>query len=351
MIQLSVVNAFLFSLIGGIVLTLGVLLVTYRYNFGMDKPGPPKIHRKAIPRVGGLALYGAFMVGSLTNLLPADLLNRQILGVMVTVPIILGIGFLDDIISLKPSVKFVGQLSAAILATMGFEILIRYVNNPIGNRLEFGYELAILISVFWLLGVMNVTNLLDGVDGLATGVIAIFSFILLMVALTFQQRELSVLAAALLGSTLAFLFFNFSPAKIFMGDSGSLFLGMVVGELSILAGAKLATVMLILAIPIADTAYTIFRRLKAGRSLARRDTNHLHHRLMAIGLTQSQVCSVYYIVAGSFGFMTLIPIILLKIIAMLIAFLAYIGLLIFINWRLNLHRPIKDKSNDPASTK
>ncbi len=170
----------------------------------------------------------------------------------------------------------------------------------------------------------------------------------MLVALQFKQQELSILAATLLGSAVAFLVFNFSPAKIFMGDSGSLFLGLVVGELSILAGAKLATAMLVLAIPIADVAYTIYRRFRIGASLTQRDTEHFHHRLMAAGLSQRKVCVVYYVIAGSFGLVTLIPVTALKVIAMLVAFSIYVGLLAFVNRRV-AKLPTRDESHGPTS--
>jgi UDP-GlcNAc:undecaprenyl-phosphate GlcNAc-1-phosphate transferase len=331
MFHTVMLKTLLISFVSGVVLVLVILLLTYKYKFGMDNPDSFRIHRKPIPRIGGIALYGAFIIGCLTNSSSLDFFNKQIFGVMFTGTIIVGIGFLDDIFNLKPLFKFVGQLVVVVLAALGFNILMRYVNNPFGEQFEFGYELAVLISVFWLLGTINVTNLLDGVDGLATGMTFIFSLILLLVALMFNQRELSILVIALLGSTLAFLLFNFSPARLFMGDSGSLFLGLMIGELSILAGAKLATVMLILAIPIMDTAYTIVRRLMAGVKFTQRDTNHLHHRMMKAGLSQRQVCLVYFTVAGFFGFVVLIPVTIVKIIAALIASLTYVGLLIFIN--------------------
>lgn len=333
MSYLTIFSAIISALLSGIGLVWFSLWAARRFNFGLDRPDPARGHHRRLPRIGGLALYGAFVLGSLTGLLPVDWANPQIRGVFMTVTLVMLAGFIDDLFDLKPVVKFAAQVGVALLAALGFEILIRFINNPLGGRLAFGYELSVLISLAWLLGVMNVTNLLDGVDGLATGVLIVFAFMLLIVAVVFQQRELSILAAALLGATAAFLLFNFSPAKIIMGDSGALFLGLLAGELAILAGAKLATVMLILAIPIADTAYTILRRLWAGRPIAGRDAQHLHHRLLAIGLSQRQVCFVYYAIAGSFGLVTLIPITSLKVLAMGAAFLAYLGLLIFVNRR------------------
>lgn len=326
-----ILKTFTITCLGGICLVLVIRYLAHKYNLGLDHPTPDKIHQKTLPRIGGVALYGAFIIGLLTNLRVEDFYNPQIIGVIVTTTLITGLGFWDDLVELRPRPKFLGQLGVAILAVIGFEILIRFINNPLGGTLEFGYFLGVGLSIFWLLGTMNVTNLLDGLDGLATGVTAIFAIILLLVAFMFNQRELVTLATALFGASLAFLLFNFSPAKIFMGDSGSMFLGLLVGELSILAGAKLATVMLILAIPIMDTAYTIFRRLRRGVSFSQKDTNHLHHQLIEIGLSQRQVCLIYYLVAGTFGFIVLIPVTWVKIGGTVIAGLIYLAILFFIN--------------------
>lgn len=334
-----ILKTLLIAFVTGLVLVRGIIFLAHKYGVGLDKPGKGRIHNRPVSRIGGVAMYGAFMAGCLLTLGPLGISNKQVLGVVITASIVTGVGFWDDLFNLKPLPKFIGQLMAVLLAVLGFEILIRFINNPLGGTLQFGWIITLSLSTFWLLGTINVTNFLDGLDGLATGVTVIFSFILLLVALTFQQQQLSILAAALLGATLAFLLFNFSPAKLFMGDSGSMFLGLIIGELSILSGAKLATVMLILAIPIMDTAYTIVRRLTSGTKMSQRDTNHLHHRMMAAGFSQRQVCLIYYAVAGFFGFVVLIPITVVKVTAVLVACLVYVGLLIF----MSNHPTIKDK--------
>lgn len=318
----------------GLGLVAGLVWLTRRFNFGMDTPGPHRLHTQSIPRIGGVAICGAFVLGSWLNLWPANLLNNQIVGVMVTALLITALGFVDDLRNLKPRTKLFGQIAVAGLAVLGFDILIPYINNPLGGIIQFDYLVSVLVSLAWLVSMPNVVNLLDGVDGLATGILAIFSLVLLCVAIQFNQVELGALAAALLGATGAFLVFNFNPAKIFMGDSGSLFLGIVAGELSILAGAKLATVMLVLAIPIIDVAYTILRRLRQGVSIARRDTDHFHHRLLAMGLSPRQVCYVYYACASVFGLVTLIPITLLKVLAMGVACVVYVGLLAYVDHKI-----------------
>jgi UDP-GlcNAc:undecaprenyl-phosphate GlcNAc-1-phosphate transferase len=194
---------------------------------------------------------------------------------------------------------------AAVVA-LGWTFQITYLTLPVVGLVHTGW-LAAPLSVIWLLGMENTVNLLDGLDGLAAGVVAIVAMTLMIAAASIGQHEVVLLAAALAGACGGFLLLNFHPARIFMGDSGAHFLGFSLGLLSIIGVAKVAVVfalavpMLALGVPIADTAWSIVRRQRRGVSFAQADARHLHHRLLESGLTQRETCLVFYGAAGILG--------------------------------------------------
>jgi UDP-GlcNAc:undecaprenyl-phosphate GlcNAc-1-phosphate transferase len=204
------------------------------------------------------------------------------------------VGLLDDRWDLRAAPQYVAQALAAIIAIV-FLVFIERVMNPFTNEvlvLPFGVVFA--LTLFWVMGMINTINFLDGVDGLAGGVTAIVSAVLAIHMLREGQYSVALLPLALLGATLGFLPFNFYPAKVFMGSSGSWLLGYAVATLGIAAGAKLATVLLVLSIPIVDVAWLIVSRLRARQSIGQADRRHLHFRLLDLGLNQRQVVLLYY---------------------------------------------------------
>jgi len=214
---------------------------------------------------------------------------------------------IDDRRPVRPLVKFGFQLLLSAVAVFVFGIQIGYIGLPGHHTVDFGLLVAAPVSIFWLLGMQNTVNFLDGADGLAAGVIAIVAVILMLAAGELKDIDVVKLSGALGGCCAGFLIFNFYPARIFMGDSGAHFLGMALGMISILGIAKvavafaLAAPVLALAVPIADTAWAILRRRMRRESVAAPDLFHLHHRLQSFGLDQRQTCYVFYAASALLG--------------------------------------------------
>jgi UDP-GlcNAc:undecaprenyl-phosphate/decaprenyl-phosphate GlcNAc-1-phosphate transferase len=212
----------------------------------------------------------------------------------------------DDKRGMPPWVKLGVQVALALLAVLVFGIQIKFFSLPGGHIVQLGL-LIVPVSTFWLAGMQNTVNFLDGADGLAAGVVAIVALILMLAAGQLLQLEVVQLSGALAGCCAGFLVFNFPPAKIFMGDSGAHFLGLALGMISILGVAKvavafaLAVPVLALALPIADTGWAILRRRRRGTSVAAPDRLHLHHRLQSIGLDARQTCFVFYAATALLG--------------------------------------------------
>jgi len=207
---------------------------------------------------------------------------------------------------MRPLTKLAVQLGLALVAVAIFGVQIRFFSLPGGHIIQLGLLMA-PVSVFWLVSMQNTVNFLDGVDGLAAGVVAIVAVILMLAAGQLRQPEVVKMSGALAGCCAGFLLFNFHPARIFMGDSGAHFLGIALGMISILGVAKvavafaLAAPVLALALPIADTGWAILRRRMRGSSVATADRLHLHHRLQSLGLDPRQTCYVFYAASGLLG--------------------------------------------------
>ena len=263
---------------------------------GCTNPGPAGIHKRPIPRLGGPAILLAFVVGSIISV-PLDMrLAGLLLGATVVVAIIL----VDDFRGLRPRDKLLGQLVAAAIP-IAFGIRIDGVSNPLGGIIFLSLAVAIPFTLFWISGMMNAVNFADGIDGLAGGLTVIAVGVLVVLSARLGQYAIATMGLAVVGATLGFLPFNFHRASIFMGDSGSHLLGYLIAVLAIIGGAKIATALLVLGIPILDVAWSILRRLRRGGKLQERDTEHLHHRLLRAGLSQPVVVLVYYSVSALFG--------------------------------------------------
>jgi len=291
-------------------------------------PGPRRIHRRITPRSGGIALYLAFIIALLTSLaLPSSLLPprqdpkelTRLTGLLLGSTFMFLVGLYDDRRELGPFPQLAAQGLAALIA-IRYLIFIEVVNDPLTDRqVWFPWPFTVAFTIFWIAGAINTVNWLDGLDGLAAGVTAILSAILAIHMYREGQHSVVLLPLALLGATLGFLPHNFHPARIFMGSCGSFFLGFTVGTLSIIAGAKMATVLLVLGIPILDAAWQIFHRLREGRSSMEADLGHLHFRLLALGLSQRQIVGLYYVLCAFFGVLALLlPSRLYKLLALII---------------------------------
>jgi UDP-GlcNAc:undecaprenyl-phosphate GlcNAc-1-phosphate transferase len=216
-------------------------------------------------------------------------------------------GMLDDIYELPPKLKLFGQILAALIVVVYGDVRIEYINLPFGGELNFGF-LSIPITMFWIIGITNAINLIDGLDGLAAGVSSIALITIAGMAAMMNNAYAFVFAVSLilLGSTLGFLVHNFHPAKIFMGDTGALFLGYMISVLSLL-GFKNVTVfsfiipVIILGVPISDTFFAIIRRIVNKKPLSAPDKSHLHHCLLRLGYSHRQTVLMIYGMAAMFG--------------------------------------------------
>ena len=265
-----------------------------------------RMHDHPIPRMGGLAIFLGF---TLAVLVFADL-TRQLQGMLLGAVIIVVLGIFDDIYALRASFKFVVQIIAALVAVLYGGNVISVLSNPnifSSNPWWVLGPLSIPVTVLWIVAITNAVNLIDGLDGLAVGVSTISSMTLLVIALTVSEPDVAVLTAALAGACIGFLPYNLNPAKIFMGDTGSTFLGFVLATVSIqglfksYAIISFAVPFLVLGLPIFDTCFAILRRLARGQSPMAPDRGHIHHRLIDMGFTQKQAVAVLYLISAILG--------------------------------------------------
>jgi UDP-GlcNAc:undecaprenyl-phosphate GlcNAc-1-phosphate transferase len=236
--------------------------------------------------------------------------NRQTEGLLLSAAVITTLMVLDDRRGLPPSIKLGFQLLASVLAVIFFGIEIKFISVP-GLVINFIPLVFIPLTLLWFVALQNTINLIDGVDGLAAGVVAIVAASILLAAINLSRPDIVILAGSLIGACLGFLIFNWHPARIFMGDTGSNFLGFTLAALSVLATAKVAVVLslvvpiLALTIPILDTGWAILRRRVRGQSIATPDTEHLHHRLLDYGLSPRETALVFYFGTAIFAAMGL----------------------------------------------
>ncbi|MGI6031221.1 MAG: MraY family glycosyltransferase [Eubacteriales bacterium] len=263
-----------------------------------------RMHKKPIPRLGGLAIFLGFFVAVLL-FVP---MTPQMLSIMVGAMIIVALGAFDDMYALSARLKLVVQIVAACMPVLG-GVRIEVITNFLpwgGQFISFGI-LAIPITVLWIVGITNAVNLIDGLDGLAAGVSCIASMAVMIIAIQVSDVQVAMLMGALAGGCLGFLPYNFNPAKIFMGDTGALFLGYMLATSSIQGLFKFSAVIsfavpfLILGLPIFDTAFAIIRRLAKGQSPMHPDRGHLHHRLIDMGFSQKQTVAILYAMSVLLG--------------------------------------------------
>lgn len=303
--MLTFLLTFLIALILTILLT--PMVRSFAPEIGaVDKPSARKVHHSNIPRTGGIAIYFGFLVAVLFGLLflgglRGSTINlRPMLGILLGGSIVLLLGLMDDVYRLKPWFKFLVQLLGAGVAIY-FGVEISFVSNPFNGLVPLGY-VAIPLTLLWLVGMTNAINLIDGLDGLAAGVTAISAGTLFFVALRTHQLGAALLMLALAGTALGFLRFNFNPASVFLGDSGSYFLGFILAAASIIGVFKTTLVValivpiLILGVPIFDTSFAVIRRLRNKKNPFAADNRHIHHLLLRAGLSQREAVFAIYIV-------------------------------------------------------
>ncbi len=264
-----------------------------------------RMHTKTMPRLGGLAIYLGSIL-SIVFLLPIDF-DQRVIGIGIGATLIFIMGVVDDIKGLSPKVKLCGQiLSACILYFCSVKI--SFITNPFdGHLIQFPVIVSLLVTVIWIVGITNTINLIDGLDGLAAGVSFIATIVIAYIAYIHGRYEITMAFMAIAGSCLGFLPFNFHPAKIFMGDGGALYLGFMIAAISVMSPMKSATLIatilpiFVLALPIFDTAFAIFRRHLAGKPIMQADKGHLHHRIMNVGMGQKRTVLTLYAISGVMG--------------------------------------------------
>ncbi len=265
-----------------------------------------RMHQKPIPRLGGLAIYGGF----LCSILIFGQLDETMLCVLLGAAIIVALGIFDDVLALGAKLKFVVQIvAAAIPVCIGDLQIGLFTNlNPLSDTpfVHLGI-LAVPVTIIWIVGITNAVNLIDGLDGLAVGVSSIAAITMLAVALLTGNMPIAITMAALAGACIGFMPYNLNPAKIFMGDTGSTFLGYMLATVSIMGLFKFYAVIsfavpfLILGLPIFDTANAIIRRVAAGRSPMSPDRGHVHHKLIDMGFNQKQAVAILYAISATLG--------------------------------------------------
>lgn len=318
----------------------------------IDKPdGSRHIHTTPVPRMGGLAIFLGFVIAVLVF----GEMNSQIMGMLIGAVIIAAMGAVDDIVDLSPWVKLGMQVLAALVAIRSGIII-----NVLSNLNFFSETAFVQLGVFghpltllWIVACTNAVNLIDGLDGLAAGVSAISSVSMLVVALFVSEPTVALLLVALAGACLGFLPYNSNPAKIFMGDVGSQFLGYVLATVSVMGMFKFHAIItflipvLALSVPLADTTFAFFRRIAHGQSPFHADKGHLHHRLMAMGLDQKQTVAVLYSVSASLGLFGVLlagPHTAVRVVCLVLVFAISLAVWLLIFRRRPVHKP-----GEPAS--
>lgn len=311
LVVIKVLIAFLAAGVISFLLTPPVKQLAHRIG-AIDVPKDSRrMHKKPIPRLGGLAIYLAFVI---VALIFAER-NLQNATILIGSAIIVVLGICDDRNALGAKFKFAVQLIAAAVPVVIGNLRIELITNPnlMSDHLylRFGV-LSIPITIIWIVAITNAVNLIDGLDGLAVGVSAIACMTMLAVSLLIGEVQIAFILAALVGACVGFMPYNLNPASIFMGDTGSTFLGFMLATLSIQGMFKVYAIIsfavpfLILGLPIFDTAFAIIRRVLDGRSPMSPDRGHVHHRLMDMGFNQKQAVAILYMISAILGLMAVV---------------------------------------------
>lgn len=303
--------AFTFLVALAVTFVLTPVVKNFAIRIGaVDKPDARKVHHGLVPRLGGLAIYAGFMVSAITTIG----FTYEMVGIMAGATFLIIVGVADDVVSLRPKVKLLGQIIAAAIPVVIFNINIDWINVPWHGIVYLPAVIFIPLTIFWIIGFINTVNLIDGLDGLAAGIATIASIAIALLAFQMGQWTAAAAMVAMTGACLAFLQYNFNPAKIFMGDTGSMFLGYIIAAVSVMGSIKTAAAAVLivplvaLAVPITDTLLAIVRRKSSGVPIFSPDKNHLHHRLLAKGLNQKQVVLIMYALTAFFSCIALVVI-------------------------------------------
>ncbi len=313
--------------------------LAYKYK-ALDIPvSDRKIHKRPTPLLGGISVALTFVIGLSFFLYFGDI-DFRIVPLKFFVAIVLSIlilsigGILDDIYTLSAKWSWIFPAVASLLCVgFGIGVGIKFITNPFGGILYFGDDIlgvpiSAIFTFVWLMGMTYTTKILDGMDGLVSGIGVIAALTLFFLSLTprVNQPITASLAILLAGACLGFLFYNFNPASIFLGEGGSTLIGFLLGVISIILGGKIATALLVMGIPILDVAWAIFRRIQSGVSPFVGDRKHLHFRLLDIGLNQRQAVYVLWLISAVFGFFAVFLQSLGKLVALVVLVFVMVAL-------------------------
>lgn len=302
-VTLTSLFAFILALAVSFAVTPAVKMFAIKIK-AIDVPKDARrMHKVPIPRAGGLAIFAGFLIGFLLF----GQLTAQSRAILIGALLLVALGVVDDVVALKPHVKFLGQIVAALIPALS-GVVVTYFSNPFSNSgyLALG-AFSIPVTVIWIVGITNAVNFIDGLDGLACGVSTIATVTMFAIAILYSEVQIAVMMAALAGGCLGFLPYNMNPAKIFMGDTGAMFLGYLLAVTSIqglfkfYAVISFAVPFIVLGLPIFDTAFAILRRVARGQSPLQADRGHVHHRLIDLGFDQKQSVAILYAFSAVMG--------------------------------------------------
>ena len=302
-LTLTSLFAFILALAVAFAATPAVKMLAIRIK-AVDVPRDSRrMHKTPIPRLGGLAIFLGFLV----SILIFGRTGPQMAAILVGAILLVALGMVDDVVALKPGIKFLGQIVAALIPTLAGVVITRFTNPfSAGGYFNLGI-FSIPVTILWIVGITNAVNFIDGLDGLACGVSAIATVTMFVIAVLYSEYQIALMMAALAGACLGFLPYNMNPAKIFMGDTGSMFLGYILAVTSIqglfkfYAVISFAVPFILLGLPIFDTAFAIIRRLAHGQSPLQADRGHVHHRLIDLGFDQKQSVAILYAFSAVLG--------------------------------------------------
>lgn len=305
----------------------------------MDTPNERKVHPHPIPSLGGVAILIAFGASTALGLYLcpelAEALKGKLAGALLGILILMGVGIYDDIKGMRATVKLAGQLvAAAVLMLSGFTI--EKFTSPLSETGSIMVPTAVglLLTLLWVVGLTNSINLIDGLDGLASGIVFIASVTMMLVAVYRADHEIGLLSMAIAGAVLGFLRYNFYPASIFMGDTGSNSLGFIFAAMSLLGTSKstVAVALLVpiasMAVPLMDTGLAFLRRSFRGKHPFKGDREHLHHRLLALGLSHRQAVMLIYFISAYLGVIAFITVLIPYKYSFLILIILAMGLVL-----------------------
>ena len=280
----------------------------------IDKPNERKVHKKPIPLWGGIAIAAGFILAVIISIFAFDIVRkaiddkttRNLIGIAIGGVLMLVVGMIDDKISIPAKVKLLCQIVIAVIL-IKFDVVITFLTIPGKGLVFLPTWFSWFATIFWIVGFTNAINLMDGLDGLLAGVSTIFALLFFIVSFLKGQYIVALLMMGLAGASLGFLRYNFNPARIFMGDTGSLFLGFMYASLSIMGALKVASTaalfipLLIMGLPVLDTSFAIIRRFLKRKPIFSPDKEHVHHRLLSYGLSQKQAVFYIYLISGTLG--------------------------------------------------